>query len=80
MNKLLQLLLGLLSGQKAAFAFSVLTAINAVFTGKDKVSAVVDMTYDYIPDKYKTTMTKDELKAAIKTYVAAYQATEKLFK
>jgi hypothetical protein len=80
MNQLMQMILNLSVSNKAAFAFAVFGALskasNAISGGPD---AMVDFAYQYLPGKYKEMATEDEVKAVVKSYMAAYQATEKIF-
>jgi hypothetical protein len=80
MNKIMQALLSISISEKAAFALTVFTAINqAMDAVKGGIDATVDFAYKYLPKKYQELATSDEVKAALKSYVAAYKATEKLF-
>lgn len=80
MNKLMEWLLSISISEKAAFAFAALTAINKAMDAiKAGIDATVDYAYQYLPGKYKELATAEEVKVAIKAYVAAFKATEKLF-
>lgn len=81
MQKFVEWFLSNAVSEKAAFAFSMFTAINeAIKAASQGVDATVDFAYQYLPAKYKEKATAEEIKSAIKSYITAYNKTEALFK
>ena len=82
LNTIITKFLAMTVSEKAAFAFSMFSLINqasqSIKTGN--FDSIVDLTYKYLPVKYTEKATPDEVKAAVKSYVDAYNKTEALFK
>jgi hypothetical protein len=82
LNSIITKFLAMTISEKAAFAFVVFTSINQAIAGlqKGNLDELVDSTYKYLPAKYAEKASVDEIKAAIKSYIDAYNKTEALFK
>jgi hypothetical protein len=82
LNSIVAKFLAMSVSEKAAFAFVMFSSINQAVKSfqQGNLDGLVDATYQYLPAKYSEKASADEIKAAIRSYIDAYNKTEALFK